>query len=174
MALPALVQRSWLGALGACALCACSASDGSAAYGTSSAPRVVLGTGEAVFEPMEGEPHLPLVAGIQGGFHAWASLLAYDFSGDRLDMVLETRVADDPASSLVMRARLPLREALDTEGQPALSFAGFPAQVADARCAHGKRVRVHVTLSDPAGGSAEDTRHYIAELASNQQRDSCE
>src|SRR5262245_34719311 len=38
---------------------------------------VVLGTGQAMFEPMEGEPELTLVAGTQGGFHVWASFLAY-------------------------------------------------------------------------------------------------
>lgn len=139
-----------------------------------SRPRVVLGTGEADFEPMAGEPRLPLVAGVQGGFHAWASVLVYDFSADRVDMLLETSVDGEPASTLTMRARLSLRDTLDAAGEPARMFAGFPAQVAGARCADGKRIGVHITLSDPAGDSAEDTRHYIAELPEALRLDSCD
>jgi hypothetical protein len=134
---------------------------------------VQLGTGEAEFEPIDGEPHLRLVAGVQGGFHAWASFLAYGFDSSRLDMVLETLVEDDPATRLVMRARLSLRDGLDAEGEPTRFFAGFPAQVYDARCAHGKRVRVAVTLADASGASASDERHYIAELDAAQRRDDC-
>ena len=134
---------------------------------------MVLGTGEVVFEPILGEPVLTLVAGVQGGFHAWASVLAYDFPDGMLDLVLETRVADDPASSLTMRARLSLSDTIDSFGEPARVFAGFPAQVAKARCAIGQRIRMNVTLSDSTGSSAEDTRYYIAELAPEQRRDVC-
>lgn len=170
MIVPALARRCWH-TIASCVLCACAA-DGADGVDRAT-PRVVLGTGEAEFEPMDGEPHLPLVAGVQGGFHAWASFLAYDFSAPRVDMLLETRVEDDPASSLVMRARLSLRETLDADGARAQSFAGFPAQVAGARCADAKRVSVHVTLSDAAGDSAEDTRYYVAELPAAQRSDSC-
>lgn len=134
---------------------------------------VQLGTGEAEFEPIDGEPHLRLVAGVQGGFHAWASFLAYGFDSSRLDMVLETMVEDDPTTRLVMRARLSLRDTIDAAGEPTQFFAGFPAQVYDARCAQGKRVRVAVTLADAGGASAADERHYIAELDAAQRRDDC-
>jgi hypothetical protein len=166
-------------ALIACLLSAgvgCEGDDRDGAVGAPEAAvlRVVLGTGEAEFEPMEGEPQLTLVAGVQGGFHAWASLLAYGFRAERPEMQLETVVEDDPASRLVMRARLTLRDTIDADGNPARAFAGFPAQVADARCANGKRVSVHVTLIEPAGGSAEDSRAYFAELDPSQRRDNCE
>jgi hypothetical protein len=82
-------------------------------------------------------------------------------------------VEDDPAKRLVMHARLSLRETLDADGQPAQFFAGFPAQVYDARCAQGKRVSVAVTLSDASGASATDERHYIAELDAAQRRADC-
>jgi hypothetical protein len=134
---------------------------------------VVLGTGEAEFEPIDGEPRLRLVAGVQGGFHVWASFLAYGFASDRVDMLLETMVEDDPAKSLVMRARLSLRETLDADGQAAQFFAGFPAQVYDARCAQDKRVSVTVTLTDASGASATDECHYIAELDTAQRRTDC-
>jgi hypothetical protein len=135
---------------------------------------VVLGTGEAEFEPIDGEPHLRLVAGVQGGFHVWASFLAYGFMSDRLDMLLETVVDDDPSQSLVMRARIGTRETLDSSGAAARAFAGFPAQVDDARCAQDKRVRVAVTLTDADGASATDERYCIAELEQAQRRTDCE
>jgi len=158
---------------------ACGASDGdggteqTAAPILSEPPQVLLGTGEASFEPIDGEPHLGLVAGVQGGFHVWASLLAYGFADSRLDMVLETSLDDDPASSMVMRARLSLRDAVDANGEPVQSFAGFPAQVQDARCANGKRIQVTVTLSDTTGASAQDTRYCIADVDERQRREDC-
>jgi hypothetical protein len=135
---------------------------------------VVLGTGEAEFEAIDGEPRLRLVAGVQGGFHVWASFLAYGFASDRVDMVLETLVEDDPSTRLVMRARLSLRGTLDADGEPMQFFAGFPAQVYGARCAQDKRVQVSVTLSDPNGASATDARHCIAEVDAAERRADCE
>jgi hypothetical protein len=136
--------------------------------------QAVLGTGEAAFEPIDGEPRLRLVAGVQGGFHVWASFLVYGFSADRLDMVLETRVEDDPLTSIVMRARLNLRTGLDANGQPVQSFAGFPAQVYDARCAQDKRVRVELNLTDADGSVVSDARYCIAEVDEQQRRDDCD
>jgi len=153
--------------------CGSPSADGADTSPAPSEQRVVLGTGEAEFEPIDGEPHLRLVAGVQGGFHVWASFRAYGFTSDRLDMVLETVVEDDPATRLVMRARLSLRDALDAEGEPTQFFAGFPAQVYDARCAQDKRVRVAVTLADASGASATDERRCIAELDVAQRRDDC-
>jgi hypothetical protein len=113
---------------------------------------------------MDGEPELPLVHGAQGGFHVWASFLAYGFSSSRLDMLLTTTVDDQPDSSLVMHARITLRDVLDADGNPARSFAGFPAQVKDARCADGHRVGIALHLSEPGGGASEDLRYCVAEL----------
>ncbi len=135
---------------------------------------MVLGTGEASFEPMDGAPQLPLVAGVQGGFHVWASFLVYGFSTGRAEMLLETRVEDDPEQSIVMRARLALREAVDDSGEPAQSFSGFPAQVYDARCAHDKWVMVRVSLTDVDGAVVEDTRHCIAMIDERYRTRPCE
>jgi hypothetical protein len=155
---------------------ACGSPDGAGPDGTETGAgaHVVLGTGEAEFEPMDGEPRLRLVAGVQGGFHAWASFLVYGFESDQTDMVLETRVDDDPETSIVMRARLSLRSVTDASGEPAQSFAGFPAQVYDARCAQDRRVRVEVTLGDSDGSGVSDTRHYIADVPEQQRRNDCE
>jgi hypothetical protein len=162
--------------LGTLALCSCGSSDmgddGSAATGAGQ--RVVLGTGEAEFEPIEGEPRLRLVAGAQGGFHVWASFLAYGFVSTQVDLVLETRVEDDPAQSLVMHAHLVLREVADPSGEPAQSFAGFPAQIYDARCAQDKPVSVHLTLADSSGATAEDTFHCVADVDPQQRGPDCD
>jgi hypothetical protein len=163
---------AWLRAAAAAALGACGSPDEAPAP-TEPSQHVVLGTGEAEFEPIDGEPRLRLVAGVQGGFHAWASFLAYGFETDQLGMLLETRVEDDPETSIVMRARPTFRPIVDASGEPAQSFAGFPAQVYDARCAQDKRVRVEVTLTDPDGTSASDTSHYIADVPEQQRRTDC-
>jgi hypothetical protein len=169
----------WLGSLAllaALSVSACGSPDESLPDPTPSPneAHVILGTGEAEFEPMDGEPRLRLVAGVQGGFHAWASFLAYGFDAERVDMLLETRVDDDPNSSIVMRARLNLRSTIDANGEPAQSFAGFPGQVYDARCAQDKRVSVSVTLTAPDRVSASDTRHYIADVPEQQRKTDCE
>ena len=130
----------------------------------SSDTRVLLGTGEAEFEALDGEPTLRLVRGAQGGFHVWASVLAYGFSSPRLDLLLTTSVDDQPDSSLVMHARLTMRDVLDPDGNPAQSFAGFPAQVKNARCAAGRRVGLELQLSEPGGGTSRDVRYCVAEL----------
>jgi hypothetical protein len=158
-----LALAAWLGSGAALALgCGSDAAapTGEGATGTS----VVLGTGEAEFEPMDGEPTLRLVHGAQGGFHVWASVLAYGFSSPQLDLLLTTTVDDEPASSLVMHARLTMRDVLDPAGNPAQSFAGFPAQVKGARCADGHRVGLQLQLSEPGGGSSRDVRYCVAEV----------
>lgn len=148
------------GSLLALGLCACGADP----HGAEPAQRVVLGTGEARFEHIEGEPELPLVAGAQGGFHVWASFLAYGFDASALDLTLTTTV-DGSSENLVMRARLTTREVLDPDGAPARSFAGFPAQVRDARCADRRRVSLQLQVATPGGeGSASDERQCIVLL----------
>jgi hypothetical protein len=141
--------------------------------GQESSARVVLGTGEARFEPIEGEPVLSLVAGPQGGSHVWASLLAYGFDPGPLSMVLTTSLPDVPDSRLVMGNPLTTREVIDELGEPAQTFAGYPARVYQPRCAHGKRVRLEITLSDASGRQASDVRHCIADVPEAGRSASC-
>jgi hypothetical protein len=170
------VKLASVAVLGAFALCACGsdASDDGSPAAPGADHRVVLGTGEAEFEPIDGEPRLRLVAGAQGGFHVWASFLAYGFSSNQVDLLLETRVEDDPAQNLVMHAHLVLRDTTDPSGEPARSFAGFPAQIHDARCAQDKPVSVHLTLADADGATSEDTFHCIADVDPQQRSPTCE
>jgi hypothetical protein len=139
----------------------------------SGALTVTLGTGEAAYESIEGEPQLPLVAGVQGGQHVWASFLAYGFDSSAVAMLLTTSVDDAPESRLSMRANLTTRQVVDDQGELAYTFAGFPAQVYGAPCAHGKRVRIDLTLSDANGDVAEDTRYCIANVEESRRSQSC-
>jgi hypothetical protein len=134
---------------------------------TDAGPRdveVELGTGEAEFEPIEGEPTLEMAAGIQGGFHVWASLLARGFEQRELDVELVTTVVDVADSRLVMRPTLQGEQSVNEDGVPLWRFAGYPAQVSGARCAHGKRVHLQVVVSDSEGREASDERYCIVAL----------
>lgn len=137
-------------------------------------PLVVLGTGEAEFEPMEDEPTLDMAAGFQGGFHVWTSLIAYHFDEILLDMVLVTEIDGEPDSALTMRHTLRGTEGVDAEGEPAWTFAGYPAQVRDARCANGKRLRIEVTLLGSDGREASDERYCYLALDEDYRDDDCD
>src|SRR5262249_11910960 len=137
------------------------------------AQHIVLGTGEAEFEPIIGEPTLTLVAGVQGGFHVWASFLAYDFVGPRMNFEVATSLDDDPATRLVMHAQPTARDSVDDEGEAVLTFAGFPAQIKDARCANERRVHVELTVADKSGRTASDSRYCIADVPVAYRQETC-
>ena len=136
-------------------------------------PRVELGTGEAEFEPIEGEPTLEMAAGSQGGFHVWASLEAYGFEEERLDVELRTTVVGEDDSTLIMRPTLRGEQIENEDGETKWFFAGYPAQIDRARCRDGKRVHLEVTLSDSEGREASDERYCIVSLA-EEYRSNCE
>jgi hypothetical protein len=135
---------------------------------------VELGSGEAEFEPMEGEPTIEMAAGFQGGFHIWTSFLASRFEGERLDMVLVTELDGVADSDLTMRATLKGSEVTNDAGDVFWTFAGYPGQVRDARCAHGKRVHLSVTLNDESGNEASDDRYCYVSLDEEYRDDTCE
>jgi len=172
---------SWIPRLagGAVALCFGVACSGSSEKNPPEPPEpeqvaVELGTGEAEFEPIEGEPTLEMAAGFQGGFHVWTSFLASGFDDERLDMVLVTELDGVADSDLTMRATLKGSEVTNDAGDVFWTFAGYPGQVLDARCAHGKRVRLRVTLSDPSGREASDERYCIVSLDEDYRSNDCE
>lgn len=166
-----------------CGVCAgCDGKSGSPEGGAGAAGQpgqpdsasVVLGTGEAEFEPMDGEPTLEMAAGFQGGFHVWASLQAQGFSEERLDMVLVSELDGDPDSALTMRATLRGTFDQNERGDPVWTFAGYPAQIRDARCAHGKRAHLSVSLSEPSGKEASDERHCFVSLEEDYRSNDCD
>ena len=171
-------RAPWIGCCrwAAAALCAlsalCACGSGSSGPESEGSARVVLGTGESEFETMEGEPVITLVHGAQGGFHVWASFLAYGFDAQALDLTLTTRV-DGASEALVMHGHVTTRQLPDADGQSVRSFAGYPAQVRDARCVNGRRVELRLQVSDPLGHSAEDVRHCVAEVSEEFRSDQC-
>lgn len=138
----------------------------------SSSARVVIGQGESEYETWGDEPSLGLSAGAQGGFHVWVSLLATGFEGfgpnnNQLNLELTTRVIGVEGSDLSVSGQLAMRPSqagVPLDPRPAVSFSGYPAQVFDARCSHGRRVEVDVELSDDRGNSARDTAVGILQI----------
>jgi hypothetical protein len=127
--------------------------------------RLTLGTGELHYVPIEGEPVLQLVAGIQGGFHVWATFLGYGYEGDRLEMRVTTAWGEDDAYLFPSNlAAIRVHEVVDEQGEAALEGSGWPARIEQARCSHGQRVRMEMTVSDDAGRSAQDTRYFVSEV----------
>jgi len=80
-------------------LAACGRDSGAARSASSSeqAPyRVVLGSGQRDFEPLEDDAHATLIHGPQGAYHVWTSFLSYGFDSDVLRMEISTGWEDAP------------------------------------------------------------------------------
>ena len=137
-------------------------------------PSVIIGTGEAEFEAMEGEPTIELAAGFQGGFHVWVSFLAYGFDQARIDVELFTEVDGDTGSRLKLGGPLKFVPAIDNQGQSVYTLAGYPGQIKNARCANGKRVHLEATVSDASGRSAHDERYCIVTLDEKYRSQNCQ
>jgi hypothetical protein len=131
---------------------------------TTGSASVVLGTGETQYAALEGEPILSLIPGFQGGFHVYAAFLAYGFAADRLQMHLVTTWGANDVWRFPSNAWMKVRPAVDENGENALTAYGWPAQLSNAPCAQGQRVRVDIVVNDEAGLSASDTRYFIADV----------
>jgi hypothetical protein len=136
--------------------------DGSAVDG----PRLDLGTGRTAFEPLGSEGTVPLIKGLQGGYHVWTSLHAYGFETDVLRMDMTTRWGERDESLLEMKAVLGVKADTDLAGAPVLTTLGWPALVFDPHCANGKALDVDVRVTDTdSGRSASDKRRWILDVA---------
>jgi len=167
----------------ACALAGCgpNAADGEGAGGgagtadaASAGPRVVLGTGRQAFEALGSDGTVPLIKGIQGGFHVWTSFLAYGFTTDVLRMELTTRWDELEESVLVMSGNVGVRPATDAAGAPARVSLGWPASIFNPACANGRRLGIDLTVRDTAAGlSASDSRLWIVDVAEEDRSSDC-
>jgi hypothetical protein len=157
----------WAMVAGVC-LALSSCSDGGPSEPGDPAPgaaRLLLGTGEQHYVPIEDEPVLPLVAGIQGGFHVWATFLGYGYQGDRLDMQITSTWG--PNGEYVFPSNLAtirVHEIVDDNGEVALEGSGWPARVELARCSQGQRIVLEMTVSDELGATASDRRAFVSEV----------
>ncbi len=141
---------------------------------TTNAIAVVLGTGAESYEPIEAEPTLDLIKGFQGGFHVWVSFLTYGFESTVLRMELETAWDGDVDSIVPMAGNVRMRDIVDPSGEPARVLVGWPAVIYDPTCAHGRRIRLDLTLRDRTNGTeASDTRHFVAAVPEADRAPSC-
>jgi hypothetical protein len=137
-------------------------------------PRVLLGSGREAFEAIETDGSVPLISGIQGGFHVWTSFLAYGFDTDVVRMELATRWTARDDSLLEMKGNVAIRPALDPSGTPALVSLGWPASIFDPACADGQRLDVTLTVRDMASGiSASDAQRWIVAVAEEHRSTEC-
>jgi hypothetical protein len=135
--------------------------------------RVVLGTGQAEYQPLPDGATVPLIKGIQGAFHVEISFLAYGFDTDVLRMDLTTRWEGRDDSPLGAPGNVRVRATADATGAPALAFVGWPAVVFDATCGHGRRLRIELTVLDTEGRSASDTRRWIVDVPEADRSSDC-
>jgi len=135
---------------------------------------VVLGTGVDRYEPLEGEPTLTLIKGFQGGFHVWVSFLVYGFETSILRMELDTAWDGNVDSVIPMDGNVRTRGVTDAAGDPAQVLLGWPAVIYEPQCAHGRRIRLDITVRDESNGTeASDTRFFIADVAEADRATSC-
>ncbi len=141
---------------------------------STSSIRVVIGTGLSEYEPLDGEPTVPLISGIQGGFHVWTSFITYGFDTDVVYMELSTSTDGVPDSVLPQNGTVALRPAFDDAGEPVLTSVGWPAIVYDPKCAHGRRLRLSLTVTDRESGlRARDSRHCIVDVPPEYRESNC-
>lgn len=121
---------------------------------------IELGTGEAQFEPLEDLQTLPLVLGIQGGYHVW---LSARISGTDAERVLMTLDLVPLSASEPPPARAPVRVFVedDPEGTGRV-LVGWPAVVDRPECLVGETLSLRVSFDDEAGRQGEaETRILI-------------
>lgn len=153
-------------------------SDGGAAAPVDAAggagPRVLLGSGRVAFEQVDVDGSVPLIKGIQGGFHVWTSFFAYGFDTEVVRMELSTRWDELGDSLLEMTGNIGLRPATDPSGISALLSLGWPAIVFNPACSDGQHLDVEITIRDmDTGASASDSGRWVVNVAEEDRSSDC-
>jgi hypothetical protein len=137
-------------------------------------PRVALGSGREAFEEVAADGVVPLIKGIQGGYHVWTSFLLYGFDTDIARMELTTAWDTLDESRIEMNGNVSLRPVMDPAGVPALVSLGWPASIFNPACANGKRLELTLTVRDQkAGISASDARRWVVDVALEDRSPDC-
>lgn len=137
-------------------------------------PRVVLGTGREAFEALASGASVPLIKGIQGGFHVWTSFLAYGFDTDVMRMELVTRWDGLDESALDVAGNVRVSPTTDAAGAPALVSLGWPAGIFNPVCAHGRQLALDLTVRDTqAGLAASDSIVWVVDVAEEDRSSEC-
>jgi hypothetical protein len=134
---------------------------------------VVLGTGREKFEALDSEGSVPLIKGIQGGFHVWTSFLAYGFTPDVLEMNLTTRWDMIDESVLEMHGTVAVKPVTDATGNMAYAMLGWPASIFNPACSNGQGVQLDLTITDMDGHSASDSRRWIVDVSEEDRSTDC-
>jgi len=133
----------------------------------------VLGTGREKFEALESDRRVPLIAGIQGGFHVWTSFIAYDFTPDVLEMNLTTRWDMLDESVLEMHGSVAVKPVMDATGNAAYAMLGWPASIFNPACSNGQGIQIDLTVVDADGHAASDSRHWFVDVAEEYRSTDC-
>jgi hypothetical protein len=126
------------------------------------APVLVLGSGEASFEPAESGETLTLYAGTQGGHHLWLSMRMRGFDPESLRMILDV-LPEPPAPSAHTEVQLHFTRRSEPESDELpYEYAGWPARVLAPECAVGKPVLLRVQLVDDKGHDVTQELSVVA------------
>lgn len=112
---------------------------------------VELGTGEWEFVPLADEDTVPLVFGVQGGYHVWTSFRAEGLDPEGVMLEIETQPGDE--------SKPPELSRVPVDMQPNGELVGWPAILSQPSCSLGQMLRIRVTLTDPRGVRATDERY---------------
>lgn len=126
------------------------------------AVELLLGSGEASFEPASSGDTLTLYAGTQGGHHVWLSMRMRGFDTESVRMILDV-IPEPPAPPAHTEVALRFTQRADSadDGLP-YEFAGWPARVLAPECAVGKKVLLRVQLLDDAGHALSQELDVVA------------
>lgn len=171
--MPSFRRHLVCAALALAGLSGCGSDGADPAGSEEEGPRVQLGTGRTVFEPLPEDGRVTLIAGIQGGFHVWTSFVAEGFSSSLLRMDLATRWDAREDSSMSVSGSITVRPARDAAGDEVLGMIGWPAGIFNPTCANGQRLRVDVSVEDVDGRSASDSRHWYVDVPEEHRSSDC-
>jgi hypothetical protein len=113
---------------------------------------MTLGRGELEFAPLSEDDELPFVAGAQGGHHVFVSFRIVNMDPRRMHVQVTTAIFGRPELDLTREGRVNFEpDPSEPDGEAdsqSYAYAGWPAQILEAPCHPGERVRIQVELTD--------------------------
>ena len=136
-------------------------------------PHVLLGTGREAFEEVAADGHVPLIMGLQGGYHVWTSFLVYELEAEVVRMELSTRWEGVDGSQEQNAGNVSLRPVVDGAGNAALASLGWPMSIFNPTCANGRRLLLDLRVTDDFGVTLADSRQWIVDVAEEYRSSDC-
>jgi hypothetical protein len=147
----ACMQAAMVSMLAGCAVAGDEAGDGGPDDPAAEAS-MTLGRGELEFAPLSEDDELPFVAGAQGGHHVFVSFRIVNMDPRRMHVRVTTSIFEHPELDLTREGRVNFEpDPIGADGAAdshSYTYAGWPAQILEAPCHPGERVRIQVTLTD--------------------------